>query len=84
MRGPRRLGSSSESLTARRGGLKEEQSEVGPKGAASGAMQGKDCREAVPKEEQVWETCESKEWERVNQMDADGNKRGAGEVEELL
>ena len=50
------------------GGLKEEQPEVGPKGAASGAMQVKDCREAAPKEEQGGKPCESNERERTSQI----------------
>ena len=43
------------SRTESLGGLKDEQPEVGPKGAASGAMQVKDCRKAAPKGELGWE-----------------------------
>ena len=51
-----------------RAGANQQQPEVGPKGAASGAMQVKDCREAAPKEEQVGKTCESNERERTSQI----------------
>ena len=43
------------SRTESLGGLKDEQPEVGPKGAASGAMQVKDCRKAAPRGELGWE-----------------------------
>jgi hypothetical protein len=49
-REPRRWGAP---RTEGLGRLKEEQPEVGPKGAASGTMQVKDCREAAPNEERV-------------------------------
>jgi hypothetical protein len=56
------------SRTESLGGLKEEQPEVGPKGAASGAMQVKDCRQAAPKEKQIGQSANQTPREGANQL----------------
>jgi hypothetical protein len=51
-----------------RGRLEVDQPKVGPKGESRPGKVEKDCRKAAPKEEQDWEICESKAWERPNQI----------------
>ncbi len=84
--------------TENRGRFEVKQPKVGPKGAASGAMQVKDCREAAPKEEQVGfrlgerysserKTCESNERlpaRRAIQLGEERTSNGWGEVDKIM